>query len=394
MPAKITKLTPEQIARFKDWSDDWIKIGLSTEPANFDKAIEAALKAYKLINRYKPMIILRMSSPYGATLGGAIAWAMLRELGDKQVRAQVESQVGAQVRSQVESQVRSQVWSQVWSQVESQVGAQVRSQVESQVRSQVWSQVESQVGAQVESQVRSQVWSQVESQVGAQVRSQVWSAVYNYRGGSLWAAGWASSISFFRDVCGWTDPVLERFEIDEALVKNCGWVWWHENVLAISDRPTVINRDEQGRLHSELGPSIAYRDGWQLHHWHGTSVPADWIENRANLSPNTVIMAQNVEQRAAGAAIIGWPKMLSVLQSRTINRHDNPDIGELIELTLPGLAEPGRFLKAVCPRNGLIVEGVPRVSDIDGLPIETALAAQAWRIGDPQSEYSHPPRRT
>jgi hypothetical protein len=334
MAAKITKLTPEQVARFGEWSEEWIKIGLSTEPANFDKAIEAALKAYKLINRDRPTIILRMSSPYGATLGGAIAWAMLRELGDKKVR--------------------------------------------------------SQVGSQVESQVGSQVGSQVRSQVG----SQVWSAIYNYRGGSLWAAGWAAYVSFFRDVCGWSDPVLERFEIDEALAKNCGWVWWHENVLAISDRPTVINRDDAGRLHSEVGPSIAYRDGWALHHWHGTSIPSDWIENRANLSPNTVIKAQNVEQRAAGAAIVGWPKMLSVLKSRTIDQHDNPDIGELIELTLPGLDEPGRFLKAVCPRNGLIVEGVPRVSDIDGLPIETALAAQAWRIGDPQSEYTHPPRRT
>ena len=169
---------------------------------------------------------------------------------------------------------------------------------------------------------------------------QAWDAVNNYRGGSLWAAGWAAYLSFFRDVCGWSDPVLEHFEIDEALMKSCGWVWWHENVLAISDRPTVINRDKQGRLHSEVGPSIAYRDGWQLHHWHGTSVPAEWIEKRADLSPNTVIKAQNVEQRAAGAAIVGWPKMLSVLKSKTVNKHANPNIGELIELTLPGLDEP------------------------------------------------------
>jgi len=48
----------------------------------------------------------------------------------------------------------------------------------------------------------------------------------------------------------------------------------------------------------------------------------------------------------------------------------------------------------MCPRNGEIFEGVPFVSDIDGLPINTALAAQAWRIGDPQSEYQHNPVRT
>jgi len=86
--------------------------------------------------------------------------------------------------------------------------------------------------------------------------------------------------------------------------------------------------------------------------------------------------------------------MLSVLSARVIDDSGNDDIGALIEMNLPGLSEPGRFLKAKCPRNGIIVEGVPRVSDIDGLPIDTALAAQAWRIGDPQSEYIHPPRRT
>lgn len=47
---KITKLTPEQAARFAEWSQKWIEIGLSTEPADFDKATEAALKAYKIAN--------------------------------------------------------------------------------------------------------------------------------------------------------------------------------------------------------------------------------------------------------------------------------------------------------------------------------------------------------
>jgi hypothetical protein len=153
-------------------------------------------------------------------------------------------------------------------------------------------------------------------------------------------------------------------------------------------------RDDQNRLHSEVGPALEYRDGFAIHAWHGVPVPAHWIENRKTIDPAEIIKAPNAEQRAAGAAIVGWPRMLAVLKSKTIDRHGNPEIGELIELTLPGLREPGRFLKAVCPRNGLIVEGVPRVSDIDNLPIETAIAAQAWRIGDPQSEFQIPPRRT
>jgi hypothetical protein len=86
--------------------------------------------------------------------------------------------------------------------------------------------------------------------------------------------------------------------------------------------------------------------------------------------------------------------MLDVLKARVIHDSGNDDMGQLIELTLPGLEKPGRFLKARCPRNGIVVEGVPYISDIDGLPIDTALAAQAWRVGDAMSEYEHPTRRT
>ena len=40
----------------------------------------------------------------------------------------------------------------------------------------------------------------------------------------------------------------------------------------VCERPTKINRDDQGRLHFSAGPSIVWPDGWGLYHWHGTSV--------------------------------------------------------------------------------------------------------------------------
>ena len=96
---------------------------------------------------------------------------------------------------------------------------------------------------------------------------------------------------------GWEDPVLERFEIDETLAKSCGWVWWHENVLAISDKPTVINRDDQGRLHCDDGPAIAYRDGWALHAIHGVIVPADIIQQPESITVARIEQESNAEIR-------------------------------------------------------------------------------------------------
>ena len=319
---KITKITPAQTARIDEWVQKWIEIGLSTEPADFEKATNAALKVYKLCNLDKPAVVLHMSSPHGATIGGVIAWATLKELSE-----QVRSQVWSQIRSQVESQVESQVWSQVWS----QVGSQVRSQVESQVGS----------------------------------------ATDNYRGGAFWA-GWCAYISFFRDVMGWKNPTLKQFEIDEDLTKSCGWVWWHENVLAISDRPLRISRDDQGRLHHPEKMAIEYRDGWGFCSWHGTVVPSEWIVEK-KLTAKQALKHQNMEQRRAGCEILGWTKVMDELDAKVINRHDSEQIGTLLEVDLPDSGKE-RFLDVRCGTGRRFVIPVPK-------EMKTALAANAWSYG-------------
>jgi len=119
----------------------------------------------------------------------------------------------------------------------------------------------------------------------------------NYGSNSLWAS-WSAHIAFMRDVLGWSDPVLtERFEIEETLVKSCGWTWWHTDVLVIGDRPVHINRDAQGRLHSLTGPSIAYRDGWALHHVHGVAVPEYIVERPQEITCGKIDAERNAEAR-------------------------------------------------------------------------------------------------
>ena len=333
----------------KPWADEWVKIGLSCEPADFDCATAAALRAYAVLGLDKPMVVLRMSSPLGATIGGDIALSMLRKRGSKaaqtawskfvdqvwsqvgdQVRDQVWSQVGGQVRDKVGSQVGDQVWDQVggqvrdkvWSQVVDQVWSkfvdQVWSQVGDQVRDQVWSQVGGQVRDQVWSQVGGQVWSQVGDQVwdqvGGQVRDQVRGAakdgIANDYGGSFWA-GWGAYVSYLRDVLGWNGSTLKLFEIEEDLIRSCGWVWWHNNVLAISDRPAHINRNARGQLHNESGPSIAYRDGWSLWHIDGLALDEQIIMRPETQTVEQIDAESNNDVRAIRLARFGIARYLT-----------------------------------------------------------------------------------
>ncbi|SEL89345.1 hypothetical protein, partial [Paraburkholderia caballeronis] len=105
--SKIEKLTDAQRARFGEWVERYIQIGLSTEPADFDRANAAALRAYENVNLKKPMIVLRVGSPYACAVGGALAFWMLQQLKSAKPTsvAQVGDQVGDQVRAQVGDQV-------------------------------------------------------------------------------------------------------------------------------------------------------------------------------------------------------------------------------------------------------------------------------------------------
>lgn len=194
--------------------------------------------------------------------------------------------------------------------------------------------------------------------------------------------------------CTFSPEVAASLSILDRIGRQCEWWWPFEDAVVVSERPATVIWDHDRQLHCENAAAVRYADGLELFAWHGLGVPPHWILDRANIDPAEVIRQDNVELRAVGTNLAGLPKMLSFLDCRVVDDSGSGDIGQLIELTLPGLSAPGRFLKALCPRNGIIIEGVPYVSDIDRLPIDTALAAQAWRIGDPQSDYQHPPRRT
>jgi hypothetical protein len=374
----ITSLTPQQQERLSHFREEWLRIGLSTEPADRPMAEAGVRLAYEAAGLMPPEIFIWLDSPRQ----GAFAAALL---SGAKFGPEVRDKVRDKVRAQVGAQVGAQVWAQVWHQVEAQVRAQVGHQVRDKVADQVWHQV----WHQVEAQVRAQVWHQVRDKVEAQVGHQVWHQVEN----AVYGAHDASWLGFYAALAefGAGSRSLDGMTM---VAKSCGWWWPFAGAVILTDRPVEVHFDDERRLHSERGMAVKYRDGWGCHSWHGVSVPARWIQARSDIDPAEILTAQNVEQRAAGIQIVGLQRMLPALNERVVDDSGNPDIGQLIELTVPGLPEPGLFLKAHCPRNGTIIEGVPRVSDVDGLPITTALAAQAWRIGDPLSEYQHPPART
>ncbi|NJN63541.1 MAG: hypothetical protein HC882_00810, partial [Acidobacteria bacterium] len=162
--------------------------------------------------------------------------------------------------------------------------------------------------------------------------------------------------TFYRDHCNLTiaNEVLAAAED----VTECGWWWPHRDYVIVCDRPTRLERDDRGRLHSGDGPAIAWEDGWGVYSWHGTRVPREWIESRDTLTPETVLHHRDMEQRRAGCEILGWNRILASLPHRVIDADADPEIGTLIEIDLPD--SPGeRFVRARCGTGRWIYYGAP-----------------------------------
>jgi hypothetical protein len=152
-----------------------------------------------------------------------------------------------------------------------------------------------------------------------------------YVGAPLWV-GYAAEMDYLDRVLG--IPLDRRFL--EA-VEHCGLFWMLNDICFAAERPTHLNRDEEGRLHCEVGPSAAYRSGWSWWHWHGTRVPQQVIELPGTIAIEEIHAACNpdtrrimIERYRTGEAVHGIVASLRDAGARRLD-HD-PGFGTLWHL--------------------------------------------------------------
>ena len=191
----------------------------------------------------------------------------------------------------------------------------------------------------------------------------------SYQAGNMWA-GYESFLTGARDVLGLRLPAHANYAHWEQAAIHGGFRVLHPEFCIVSDFPELLKMDAENRPHCETGPSHRWRDGWSLYHWHGVKIPAEWIENKAALSAKTALTWPNVEQRRAACEILGWAAILTELKAKTIDRDDDPEIGELVEVTIPDIGRE-RFLRVTCGTGRQFALPVPP-------KMKTALEANAW----------------
>lgn len=201
----------------------------------------------------------------------------------------------------------------------------------------------------------------------------------------MWSS-WDAYLTAARDILGLQFDCHAKYACWEQAAIHGGFRVMHEEFCIVSDFPVYIKIDAENRPHCENGPSHLWRDGWALYHWHGVSIPAEWIEDKASLTAQVALTWQNIEQRRAACEILGWNNILAALDARVIDADGDPEIGELVEVTIPEIGRE-RFLRVRCGTGREFALPVPP-------EMKTALEAQAWTWGLDAASFSKPEVRT
>lgn len=303
MNRKIESLTPEQQARFGEFRERWIAIGLSTEPANRLYAERAIYKSYRCGGLPPPKEIVWSGSPLSQGITRAITLDKLGVGVGAKVRSVVADKEEANVRANVWDNVRTDVEINVWANVGSNVWANVGDNVGNSVRDGIWTNVGASVLGGVRANVRESMWDNVRDgvwdslrtrpwdNIGASVRTSPWDSIYGQHD-----AGWLSSYRYLYEVCGLVKET-EKFSGLWALAQNAGWAIPHRNICWVSERHHTLRRDEQNRLHCLTGPAIAYPDGWKIYAINGVRVPEFVVETPRDITVNIIQRENNIEVR-------------------------------------------------------------------------------------------------
>ena len=386
---KIEQLTPEQERKLVEFRSEWFRWGTCTYRADRAKAETAILAMRKEIGIDRRPIVFWGRSPLECLL---ILWViksktwrdLCKRLGD-QLWGQLGGQLWGQLGDQLGGQLGDQLWGQLRGQLRGQLWGQLRGQLRGQLGDQRWGQLGGQLGGQLWGQLRDQLGDQLRGQLGGQLRDQLGEEL----GREWWGqheSCWISFYLFCRDILDTKHGEVEnrRLNLWRDIAQSCCWWWCYENYVVISERPTVCRMTEQeGRLHCEGGPALAFADGYSLWKWHGVTVAEDVIAHPEQLTVARIEKETNAEVRRVMLERYGEARYLQDSGAQPIH---TDKYGVLYRKEVPG-DEPIVMVRV----ENSTPEADGKTKKIYWLrvppTIETAREAVAWTFGVESKDY-------
>ena len=248
----IEKLTPEQEAKIPEYKERWIKVGESTEPADFEKTVPHFMNLYKAANRDEPELVIgiRGASPL-----------LVSMLATKLIALQNEKNWEACKAVLLDLSNNSH-----------------------------------------------EIPLQKALDYVADIKPTFTDFIYGNHDGDF--------LSFFEflkkelDIDEPSGTIKHQIEI----AKHAGWWAPFEKVVLVCDRPCDCHIKDE-RLHRDGGPALAYKDKlvtlWSLN---GVNVPKEIAETPAmELNPGLFMTIDNAEVRREFVRKVGIERIVSKL---------------------------------------------------------------------------------
>jgi hypothetical protein len=245
------------------------------------------------------------------------------------------------------------------------------------------------IGDNLWDNLRDNLWANLRDNIGANLGANLRANLYDFA--TLWGAhdaGWIAFYDFPREIgIEYQSSDVARLSAIIAYAKTCGWLYAYPALALVSRRNSVLSRDERGRLHSAIGPAMAFRSGWSIHAWHGIRVPSHVIEAPDKITPVMIDAETNQEVRRVMIERYGYERYVS---DGTIVHEDGT--GRLIKKR----NTHGDEIAVVSVVNGSKEPDGTYKRYVLSVPPEmrTACEAVAWTYGMSEQQYAKLQKRT
>jgi hypothetical protein len=248
-------LTVEQIAHIREVADRWMKAGLSTRRCDRPRAESLVRSAYRSAGLDEPRHVVWMDSP----VGGMFAAAVIKSTAAATpLPNHVWSLIGAQPWDRLVEQLGDQPAQRLWAQITDQLSDGPGGQLKNRLWDPLERHLNDQLGRPLPEEFRYRLWSRLDAQcvswlgeadrdhdpIGGllTVGDEVWEEL------ALWRdCAWLAAMTCALSMAGLANS--PRLDAVCAACREVDWWWPMNEVIVLTDRPTVID-----------GP--AYADGY------------------------------------------------------------------------------------------------------------------------------------
>ena len=418
---KFARLTPEQRDRLPSFVQGWIDDGWSTMPLSDDewRAWQAGVQyCYEATGHRWPAVMVRVASPIVGMLAALVAARALEQLRRAGLRssAAIDGALDSVLTSSVDPRHRAAVRDAASSAVRAALEAGGRDAHRSDEAEWVQLSLHPAVVEMIEAAVAKRVTRMLIREVATPVLLAVDQPIGDVVTRALvdqvaarWhqepfkrpqsSYNWLAFAAFLRDEVNLPlDDELWRYTRACQDAHSTRWWWPTRDFVMVCDRPTLLHPGPiagSDWLHNDTGPAIQWPDGWSIHLWHGTRVPADLVE--PGWSTDRILAEPNAEIRRCAIERIGWDRFVADAGLKLRDQASDPaNPGQWLRLyDMPRRLLPQRVRVLLCTNATRESDGTRHSFGLT-VPIQcrTALAAAAWTFDLPESAYAALARAT